>query len=314
MATLVLGVGFIGAALAGELLLSGERVVGFDNGFSTDRRAIDQLVRHGSFTFVEGDVAEPADVARCFGGEPIETAYLLAGQASADPTAAPPEYTERTNLVGPRVVLEALLAHGVPTLVFGSSLRVYGQPLPAVFDEATPYGVQRDLSHLSKIYAEKLIEMHADGGRLRAVSARLAIVYGLSPVMKRDPRFMTVPNRFSWQARRGEPMRVAPGAGALSLLHVADAVSALTRCAELAEPGYAPINVLGEWMTVSELARVVHDEALARGLDPRIEGAGPEVAIVPDGRSRLDDAGFRRQREVRSGVRELIDYFLADVG
>jgi nucleoside-diphosphate-sugar epimerase len=109
-------------------------------------------------------------------------------------------------------------------------------------------------------------------------------------------------------------MRVAGGAGALSLLHVDDAVTALLLCAELAEPGYAPVNVLGDWITVPELAHVVYEEALGRGLDPRIEGAGAEVAMLPDGRSRLDDAGFERRRDVRSGVRELIDYFLADVG
>src|SRR5262249_34436220 len=162
------------------------------------------------------------------------TVYLLAAQASAAPSAAPAEYTERTNLSGPRIVLEECRRRGGPTLVFGSSLRVYGQPLPPTFGESTPYGRQHDLSHLSKLYAETRIEIPAADGQLRAVSARLAIVYGLAPVVKRDSSFMTVPNRFALQARRGETLRVASGVGELSLLHVDDAVQALIRCAELA--------------------------------------------------------------------------------
>jgi nucleoside-diphosphate-sugar epimerase len=314
MATLIFGVGFIGSALAAELLRSGERVVGFDNLFATDARALDQLRRHGNFELVEGDVADPAAVARAFEVEPIELVHLLAAQASAHPSAATPEYTERTNLAGPRVVVEECIKRGVARLVFGGSLRVYGQPLPPRFDEATPYGRQHDLSHLSKVYAEKLLEMRAADGAIGVVSARLAIVYGLSPVIKRDPLFMTVPNRFALQARRGEPLRVASGAGALSLLHVTDAVQGLLRCAELAAPGYEPVNVLGEWMTVPELARVVVEEATYRGLDARAVGPTTEMAVVPDGRSRLDAVEFQRSRDVRGGVRELIDYFLADVG
>lgn len=311
MATLILGVGFIGSALAAELLRSGERVVGFDNLFATSQRALDQLRRHGDFELVEGDVAEPGQLARAFDVEPIETVYLLAAQASAHADAAPPEYTERTNLRGPRMVAEECRRRGVRAIVFGGSLRVYGQPLPPRFDESTPYGLLRDMSHLSSAYAEKLLEMYAHSGGPPAVSARQAIVYGLSPVMKQDPRFMTVPNRFALQARRGEPLRVAAGAGALSLLHVADAVEALRRCAELGSTGFTPVNVLGEWMTIPELARVVIEEGEARGLYVTSEGPTAEMAVIPDGRSRLE---WKPERDVRSGIRELVDYFLADVG
>jgi nucleoside-diphosphate-sugar epimerase len=311
VATLILGVGFIGSALAAELLRSGERVVGFDNLFASSQRALDQLQRHGDFELVEGDIADPEQLARAFDVEPIEDVYLLAAQASAHPDAASAEYTERTNLVGPRIVIDECRRRGVRSVVFGGSLRVYGQPLPARFDESAPYGVQRDLSHLSKVYAEKLLEMSVASGGPPVASARLAIVYGLSPVLKLDPRFMTVPNLFALRARRGEPLRVGTGAGALSLLHVADAVEALRRCAELATAGFTPVNVLGEWMTVPELARVVIEEGERRGLYVTAEGPTAEMAVVPDGRSRLE---WKPERDVRSGIRELVDYFLADVG
>ena len=307
MAVLVCGVGYLGSALAGQLLAANEEVVGLDNLFSTDPRAIESLRRHDRFQLVEGDVAEAADVDAALAAADVSAVYLLAAQSSPNDAAVDPAYTERTNLRGPRVVLEACAARGVDTLVFGSSLRVYGQPLPAGFDECTPYGRQGDLSHLSKIYAEKLLELHAGRRAMRAVSARLAIVYGLGPVMKREPSFMTVPNRFAWQASRGETLRVNPGQGTVPLLHVDDAVRALIRLGDWPAEGYQPVNVLGEECALGELAGLVVAEARARGLEARAEV--PDERPTPArGRSRWTEAPTRRLDE---GVRELLDYFSA---
>src|SRR5439155_11596386 len=97
---------------------------------------------------------------------------------------------------------------GVERVVLGSSFKVYGDALPAVVTERQPYGAVRDLAHLSKIYAEKLAEMMATTRSLHSVSVRLGITHGVGPVMKRDLRFMTVPNRFAQLAAAGEPLTV----------------------------------------------------------------------------------------------------------
>ena len=308
MAVLVCGVGYIGAALAGQLLAANEEVVGMDNLFSTDRRAIGSLSRDDRFRFVEGDVAEPADVEAALASADVSAVYLLAAQSSANDGAVDPAYTERTNLRGPRIVLEACAARGVDTVVFGSSLRVYGQPLPRGFDECAPYGRQADLSHLSKIYAEKLLELHAGRRPMRAVSARLAVVYGLGPVMKRDPSFMTVPNRFAWQACRRETLRVNAGQGTVQLVHLDDAVRALIRLADWPERGYQPVNVLGEEHGLGELASLVVAEAYARGLNVAAQVPDEPAPVAVRGRSRLP---MEPRRRLDEGVRELLDYFLA---
>jgi nucleoside-diphosphate-sugar epimerase len=315
LSVLILGVGYLGSALAASLLTVGHEVVGFDDLSSTDPKALDALRRHGAFTLVEGDVASAQDVARAFDAATVDSVFLLAGQSSANDAAVPAERTETSNLRGPRVVFDECWARGIGTIVFGSSLRVLGQPLPATFDEGTPYGPQRDLSHLSKIYAEKLLELYvarAPERPVKAIAARLAIVYGLSPVMKRDPSFMTVPNRFALQARRGETLRLNAGSGALSLLHVEDAVSALILCSQMEGPGYRPVNVLGEWATLSGLAQCVVDEGQSAGLAVSVDAPAEALVPIPLGRSTLDDLGFERRRDLRSGVRELLDYFLAD--
>src|SRR6266480_8127040 len=94
-------------------------------------------------------------------------------------------------------------------------------------DECRPYGAFRDLSHLSKVYAEKLLEMYALTRGLRCLALRFGVAYGLSPVLKTDERFMTAPNKFCRQAARGETLAVFGGGRApAGWVQLADAVAA----------------------------------------------------------------------------------------
>ncbi len=328
MSVLVLGVGYVGSALVRALLARGERVVGLDNLFSTDEAAIAALGEPPSYRLIRGSTADPEalDAAFAEAGRP-EVVYNLAAQASASPVAAPAEYTEETNLRGPRLVLEAMLRHGVRTIVYGSSLRVYGDSLPDSADESTPYGRFSDLSHLSKVYVEKLLEMHAASAGLRCLAVRLGLVYGLAPVMKTDYRFMTAPNKFCLQAVRGEELAVY-GRARIGVIHAADAASALVAAAE--HPGFAgylPVNAATEVVTVAEVARLVAAEGRRRGLDVRLrlpEGEGDELAGGATGLassdqgegprlgvpSRLAATAFRPAYDLRRGIAETLDAFL----
>jgi nucleoside-diphosphate-sugar epimerase len=289
VAILVAGLGYIGAALAEDLLRAGERVVGIDNGFATDRAALARLAEQSGFRLVEGSVTAARTVARAFVREPIEVVYQLAAQASGHPAAAPPRYTELTNLSGPRVVLDAATRHGVPRVVYASSLRVYGGVLPPCVDEATPYGQQGDLAHLSHVYGEKLLELYARRAGLTAVAVRLAVVYGRGPVTKTDYRFMTVPNKFCLQVARGEPLEVYPGAAtATGFIHLADACAALRAAAAAPwPPGFHAANAVGEICTVPALAAAVVNVARARGLAATVRGAGDDPLPAP---TRLADS------------------------
>ncbi len=312
MVQLILGVGFIGSALASHILDMGGTVVGFDDLSSSDERAIRRLEQNGRFQFVSGDICSAIDVANLFAHGPFERVYFLAGQSSANDAEISVLRTETVNLLGPRIVFDACEKFLVESIVLGSSLRVYGQPLPRTFDESTGYGIQRDMSHLSKIYTEKLLEMYAQRWPVRAVSARLAIVYGLSPVMKQDPSFMTVLNRFAMQACLGDPLHVSSHAGEISLLHVADAARALIECGNLRLSGYTPVNVLGEWVSLATLAQMVVDEGRMHGVVVEASIPPYRPQFVPDGQSRLDAMDFKRQRGLGDGLRELFEYFLAN--
>jgi nucleoside-diphosphate-sugar epimerase len=317
MTTLVLGVGYVGSALVADLLSDGERVVALDNFFASDASVVRGLGPPERFHLVEGSVLDPAALDAAFeAARGADVVYNLAAQASARPDAAPPEYTEDTNLRGPRLVLEAQRRFGVRTQVYASSLRVYGDSLPASPDESAPYGRFSDLSHLSKAYVEKLLEMHVGlaGGGLLGRSVRLGLVYGPAPVMKLDYRFMTAPNKFCLQVARGEDLTVW-GESRLGLIHVGDAVRALRRAADPSLGGYAAVNAAAEATTVPEVARLVVEAARQRGLaarvSPPIEGEPRPAESVP---SRLRSLGFAPGHCLAEGIAETLDYFVDRVG
>jgi nucleoside-diphosphate-sugar epimerase len=311
VAVLITGVGYIGSALLTRLCERGERVVGLDNFYCTPRGALATLAETPGFTLLEGDVAEARDVAHafdCAAGDGPLTVYHLAAQPSAAVAARDPDYTERTNLVGARLVLEAARDRRA-RVVFGGSFRVYGDDLVGrLVDEENPYGRVGDLSHLSKLYVEQL-------GRMLGVpfiSVRLGVVYGQALVMKLVPQFMTVPHVFCQKAAHGEVLHVLQDRP-VAFIHVADAARALVAAADLLDGAlWQVVNAAPEVMTIGEVASTVQRLLRDRNRSVRIEGAMSEPGSFTVG-SRLEAAGFRPQHQMQDSLGAVLDYFLERV-
>jgi UDP-glucuronate 4-epimerase len=306
VATLVTGLGYIGAALAQRLLAAGEEVIGVENFFSTPRRPIARLAECDRLRLIEGSIADPATFERAFAGTRIETVFHLAGQSSAQVGAERLAYTQETNFLGPRLLLEACQRHGVPRTILASSMRLYRPPLPLRVGELAPLHGP-DLVHLSQLYGEVLL---ATVG-LPGAAVRLGIVHGLSPVMKRDPRFLAVPQRFCLQATRGEPLIAATGpATLLAFVHLDDAVEGLLRCRDL-PPGVRVANLAAEVRTVASVAEAVRAAAHARGIEPTIQFRGRPRTYRPRRvESGLDATGFQAQRRLEDSVGAVLDHYL----
>jgi nucleoside-diphosphate-sugar epimerase len=305
VATLLTGAGYIGAALLRRLDTSAAPVVALDNFYSTPREAIEAALPSGT-TLIEGDVARASDVARAFdalGGATDVVVYHLAAQPSAAMAVAQPETTERTNLTGARVVLEAARERRA-RVIFGSSFRVYGDHLTGeCVDERTPYGRVGDLSHLSKIYVEQLARMI--GGQF--VSVRLGVTYGLSPIMKTgSPAFMTVPNLFCQRAAQGEVLQVLEDRP-LAFVHVDDAAAALVTSAACRDVTWQVINAAPEVATIGQLARVVQLLMHSRRERAQVLGATGTQATF-EVRSRMD---LQPGHTLATGLGEVLDFFLA---
>jgi len=144
---------------------------------------------------------------------------------------------------------------------------------------------------------------------MRCIAARLGITYGLSPVMKRDYRFMTAPNKFCLQLVRGEALALYPGSErSAGFIHVADASAALRQVAAHAGfAGYTPVNVATEWTTVASVAAIAGEVACHRGLAAGVPP--PRNEALPHIGARLAGAGFTTRHNLRSGLGEVMDYF-----
>lgn len=258
MRLLVLGAGYVGAKLAELALDDGHEVVLADNWWATDRDELDPLEQRGAR--VETVDVRDARAVRELLASPFDRVHLLAAQASRPLSISDPAYTEETNLVGPRLVAEALAEHSErPALVFASSLHVYGSELSGEITADRPYGRQGDLAHLSKIYAELCLDLYARRHGFRLALMRLGIVYGPGPVEHARPESQTVVDKFRRLVAAGEEPRLdAGGHATIGVVHLEDAARIL-----LAAPSEAEIsaeNLAAETVTVRDVARLARGE------------------------------------------------------
>lgn len=256
---LVLGAGYLGAALADVALGEGDRVTLADNWYATERGQLAALGRRGA-QVETADIRKREDLRRLL-ARGADRVYLLAAQASRPLSFSDPDYTEQTNLVGPRLVAEEIGVAGSSALVYASSLRVYGPAPAGDVEPDNAFGPQGDLAHLSKLYAEMLLRMEAERAGFDLAILRLGIVYGPSPVEHSRPESQTVVDKFRRLAASGSPLPLdGDGSATLGVVHVADAARILH--AAPAEPGISVANVTAESTTVAAVA------ALAEGRQP----------------------------------------------
>jgi UDP-glucose 4-epimerase len=267
---LVVGAGYIGAALADLALAQGRDVVLADNWYATDRAQVAPLEERGA-RVETADVRSRADVERLLALRP-DRLFLLAAQASRPLSEHEPDYTEATNVTGVRLVAEAIAAAGGPPVVFASSLHVYGPALEGEVGPDRPYGWQGDLAHLSKVYGELVLALHARRGGFGLALMRLGIVYGPSPVQHWRPESTTVIDKFQRLAAQGEPLPLDDGGrAAIGVVHVDDAARILLET--VPGPGVAAANVAAETVRVADVAALLEDRAVSGG--PGLSFASP---------------------------------------
>ncbi len=268
------GAGFIGQALAKELLRRGQLT-----GPSGDDATISELVLFDveaaasagddRVRSVVGSVAD-ADAVRDVIGADTASVFHLAAVVSAG-AEADFELGYRVNLDGTRHVLEALRASGaalgcVPRIVFASSIGVYGGALPDLVTDDTParpqlsYGAQKRIGEL-------LIADYTRKGYLDGRGARLpTVLVRPTPPNAAASTWTSSIIRELWRGNDYE-CPVEPGSR-MACISVGRVVDALIRLHEL------PPATLGAERTV-----------LLSSIDASAGDLAAAVARVGDGRS-----------------------------
>jgi UDP-glucuronate 4-epimerase len=209
MTVLVTGAaGFIGYHVARALLDRGERVIGLDDlndyypvGLKMARLA--EIEPCTGFTFVKGDIADPASVSAAIEAQGVDRIVHLAAQPGVRYSLDHPYAYLNANLAGHLVILEtARHLPGLKHLVYASSSSVYGGNTKVPFSETDPVDHPVSLYAATKKADELMSHTYAHLYRVPQTGLRFFTVYG--PWGRPDMAMWL----FTQAILAGEPIRV----------------------------------------------------------------------------------------------------------
>ena len=295
------GAGFIGSHLVEELVRRGSQVLVVDD--LSSGRAENLAAVEGRVEAAKLDLARDDPRAAVAGADAV---FHLAGYADIPRSVAEPRRDFEKNAVGTFNLLEAVReAAPAARVLFASSAAVYGvgSDRPLREDDppapAAPYGV-------SKMAAERYVEVYARLYGLRAASLRLFPVYG--------PRLRAHVIYDLMRKVRDNPDELAiegDGTQVRDFVHVGGAVEAFLTVAAAAPLGGEVYNVAsGEPVTIRDLAGMI---CVRMGARPRFVYSGLVAAGVSQrwsaDLSRLRALGYRPPISLKEGLRGTVEWF-----
>jgi UDP-glucuronate 4-epimerase len=310
------GAGFIGSHLCGRLLQAGHAVWALDNLDPFYDVAIKQgnlrdIAQAGKpFTFVPGDVTDPACLDRLFGGVRFDQIIHLAARAGVRPSLLEPALCLRVNVEGTAQLLEAARRHSVGKITIASSSSVYGINARVPFTESDPIFSPISPYAASKLACEALGHVYHDIYSMDVVMLRFFTVYG--PRQRPDLAI----HKFARLIDAGKPIPVfGDGATARDYTYITDTIDGIMACVQK-KFGYEIFN-LGESQTV-ELGYLITLLEKALGKKAIIDRQPPQPGDVPitfadisKGRQRL---GYRPRVKIEEGIPRFIEWFKSRQG
>ncbi|HWA58090.1 MAG TPA: UDP-glucose 4-epimerase GalE [Gemmatimonadales bacterium] len=156
------GAGFIGSHTTVELLKAGHEVVVVDN-FSNSKPAvlprIEELAGR-TFEFARVDLLDRPALEAVFDRYPVEAVIHFAAFKAVGESVAQPLKYYHNNVTGTLVLCEAMIAHGVKTMVFSSSATVYGDPATVPVKEDFPLSATNPYGQTKLIMEQVLRDLH----------------------------------------------------------------------------------------------------------------------------------------------------------
>lgn len=172
------GAGFIGSHLAARLAEEAKLVL-FDN-LRRDSLSGTELAAHPNVELIEGDIRDRDALFAAVDG--ADAVFHLAAIAGVSSYYAEPETTLRVNIDGTAGIVDAVVAAGVPRLVYLSTSEVHG-PNAREVDEESPCAIgpsseRRWVYATSKLAGEHLVLRGGEAHRFAATVLRPFNVYG----------------------------------------------------------------------------------------------------------------------------------------
>jgi len=152
------GAGYIGSHACLELVRAGQDIVAIDN-LSNSRetaiRRVEELAGR-AVPFSKVDIRDRAGLTELFRRNAIESVMHFAGLKAVGESVGQPLRYYDNNITGTLVLLEAMRAHGVKSMVFSSSATVYGDPKAVPVREEFPLSATNPYGR-SKLFIEDML-------------------------------------------------------------------------------------------------------------------------------------------------------------
>ena len=154
------GAGFIGSHLINNLLNKGDNIVCIDNlneFYNPSIKKLNQVnhYEYEHYQFYEGDILDEGLVKSIFKKHDIEIVIHLAAMAGVRPSISNPSLYTEVNIIGTRIILDAMVESSVERLIFASSSSVYGNNKKIPFSEddsvdcpISPYAATKKMGEL----------------------------------------------------------------------------------------------------------------------------------------------------------------------
>ena len=305
---LVTGVaGFIGSALAEELLARGDSVLGvdcFSDYYARELKEwnLRELRVQAGFSFRDADL-RTADLASLLEGATV--VFHFAAQPGVRKSWGPEfaGYVEN-NVVATQRLLEAVKGRALTRFVYASSSSVYGDAADLPVRESTlprpisPYGV-------TKLAAEHLCGLYARSFEVPTVSLRYFTVYG--PRQRPDMAF----SQFVRAIREDREIVIyGDGEQTRDFTYIKDAVAAALQAAQvdLSTPWGRVYNIGGgSRVSVNRVIRLLETMT---GKTARINAQpaqpGDARHTSADCSAAAADLGYRPQVTLEAGLQEMV--------
>ncbi len=282
------GAGYIGSAVAEELIAQGHEVTVFDSLVTGYRQAVPEGAR-----FIQGDLLDGGALEKALTTEKLDAILHFAAFIEAGESMQNPGKYFHNNLEGSLHLIEAVHRAGIPKFVFSSSAGVY-QTSDTALDEDSPLGPQNTYGQ-TKLMVEQALNRYQQIHGLRYAALRY---FNASGALARrgeahQPESHLIP--LTLQVALGQRKSISiygtdyptpDGTCIRDYIHIADLVSAhVLALNALGQKEILVCNIgSGEGYSVREIiatARQVTGQTIPAVESPRRQGDPPRLVASP---------------------------------
>jgi len=306
------GAGFIGSHLIEKLVLERVKIRVIDDLSNGSLENIAPWLKNPNFTFVKGNLLNPADVTQALKG--CQIVYHFAANPEVRVGSIRPDLLYQQNIVATYNLLEAIRNVGkIEKLVFASSSTVYGEasklPTPENYAPMEPISVYG----ASKLACEAMLMAYAHSYGFNVIIYRPANIVGTRNKQGAVHDFIQ-----KLMKNPGELEILGDGTQTKSYLHISDCIKALLLGVEKSDRQVEVFNVGSEnQIDVKTVAEIVTEEMGLENVHFKVTGGveggrgwkGDVKNMLLD-ISKLNSIGwapeFNSQKSVRLATKQIL--------